>query len=584
MIKTKIVCTLGPATNDKGIIRKLAETGMDVARMNFSHGDQQEHGRRIELIKEVEEEIDKPIGIILDTQGPEIRTGKMENEKITLKNNAEVIITPNEVIGNEKRFQIKYDNIVGDINLESRILLDDGLIELGVKEIKNQKIICTVINGGELGSHKGVNIPGIKTTLPAITEKDKKDIIFGIKHNIHFIAASFIRKADDVLEIRRLLEEEWAQQIKIISKIESEEAVINIDEIIEVSDGIMIARGDLGVEIAAEKVPIIQKTIIKKCNEVAKPVITATQLLDSMIRNPRPTRAEASDVANAIFDGTDATMLSGETAIGNFPVQSVKTMANIAREIELSEAYKGQLSSRKAIKADTVTEAISIGSCEIASGLSADAIITATGSGSTARMVSKCRSLTRIIAVTPNDMVYHQLVLSWGVYPTMSSDSESTDEMMDNSINVALDNGLVSEGNLVILTAGVPVGTPGTTNLIKVDIVGDPIVEGKGIGRKIIHGPVKIISSANQALNNIQEGDILVTRSTNNQYNEAIKKAAGIIAVEGGVTSHSAIIGIKYNKPVVVNAVEALNILKNGQTVTIDSVRGQIYKGKVNLK
>jgi len=584
MRKTKIVCTLGPAANDKETLIKLAEAGMDVARLNFSHGNHQEHGERIELIKKVEEEIDKPIGIILDTQGPEIRTGKMENGKVTLNNNDEVTVTTKEVIGDNNKFQIRYDNLPQDIKEDSTILLDDGLLELKVKEIKKEEIVCTVINGGELGSHKGVNIPGIKTTLPAITEKDKKDIIFGIKHNIHFIAASFIRKASDVLEIRKVLEEEWAQDIKIISKIESEEAVGNIDEIIEVSDGIMIARGDLGVEMPAEKVPIIQKMIIKKCNEVAKPVITATQLLDSMIRNPRPTRAEASDVANAIFDGTDATMLSGETAIGGFPVQAVKTMANIARETELSDTYKAQLSNSKAIRADTVTEAISIGSCEIASGLYADAIITATGSGSTARMVSKCRSLTPIVAVTPNDMALHNLTLSWGVYPTMASDSQSTDEMMDNSIRVALENGLVDEGDLVVLTAGVPVGTPGTTNLIKVDIVGDLIVEGQGIGRKIIHGPVKIVNSASEALEKIEEGDILVARSTNNQYNEAIQKSAGIIAVEGGVTSHSAVVGIQYNKPVVVNAVGIIDILEDGETVTIDSVRGHIYKGKVNLK
>lgn len=584
MRKTKIVCTLGPAANDKATIKKLAEAGMNVARLNFSHGDHEEHGRRIELIKEVEKELDKPIGIMLDTQGPEIRTGKMENNKITLKNNEEVKITTEEVMGNKNRFQIKYDNIIQDINEDSTILLDDGLIELKVKEIKEDEIVCTVINGGELGSQKGVNIPGIKTTLPAITQRDKDDIIFGIKHNIHFIAASFIRKASDVLEIKKVLEEEWAQEIKIISKIESEEAVSNIDDIIEVSDGIMIARGDLGVEIPAEKVPIIQKTIIRKCNEVAKPVITATQLLDSMIRNPRPTRAEASDVANAIFDGTDATMLSGETAIGNFPVQAVKTMSNIALEIESSDSYKEQLNRREAIRADTVTEAISIGSCEISSGLSADAIITATGSGSTARMVSKCRALTPIIAVTPNDMAYHNLTLSWGVYPTMSSDSTSTDEMMDNSINVALNNNLVNEGDLVVLTAGVPVGTPGTTNLIKVDIVGDPIIEGQGIGRKIIHGKVRMVNSANEALEKVKEGDVIVTRSTNNQYDEAIKKAAGIIAVEGGVTSHSAVVGIQYNKPVVVNAVGVMDILKEGEIVTIDSVRGQIYRGKVNLK
>ncbi|MCF8001344.1 MAG: pyruvate kinase [Halanaerobiales bacterium] len=584
MRKTKIVCTLGPAADDKETIKKLAEAGMNVARLNFSHGDHEEHGRRIDLVKEVEKELDKPIGIMLDTQGPEIRTGKMKNDKITLKNNEEVKITTKEVIGNKNRFQIKYDNIIQDINEDSTILLDDGLIELKVKEIKEDEIVCTVINGGELGSQKGVNIPGIKTTLPAITKRDKDDIVFGIKHNIHFIAASFIRKAADVLEIKKVLEEEWAQEIKIISKIESEEAVNNIDEIIEVSDGIMIARGDLGVEIPAEKVPIIQKTIIRKCNEVAKPVITATQLLDSMIRNPRPTRAEASDVANAIFDGTDATMLSGETAIGGFPVQAVKTMSNIALEIESSDSYKEQLNRREAIKADTVTEAISIGSCEISSGLSADAIITATGSGSTARMVSKCRALTPIVAVTPNDMAYHNLTLSWGVYPTMSSDSTSTDEMMDNSINVALENNLVNEGDLVVLTAGVPVGTPGTTNLIKVDIVGDPIIEGQGIGRKIIHGKVKIVESANEALEKVQEGDIIVTRSTNKQYDEAIKKAAGIIAVEGGVTSHSAVVGIQYNKPVVINAVGVLDILKEGEIVTIDSVRGQIYRGKVNLK
>lgn len=584
MRKTKIVCTLGPAANDKETIKKLAEAGMNVARLNFSHGDHEEHGKRIELIKEVEKELDKPLGIMLDTQGPEIRTGEMKNGKINLENNEEVRITTEEVIGDKNRFQIKYDNIIQDINDNSTILLDDGLIELKVKEIKEDEIVCTVINGGDLGSHKGVNIPGIKTTLPAITQRDKDDILFGIKHNIHFIAASFIRKAADVLEIKKVLEEEWAQEIKIISKIESEEAVSNIEDIIEVSDGIMIARGDLGVEIPAEKVPIIQKTIIRKCNEVAKPVITATQLLDSMIRNPRPTRAEASDVANAIFDGTDATMLSGETAMGKFPVQAVKTMSNIALEIESSDSYKEQLNRREAIKADTVTEAISIGSCEISSGLAADAIITATGSGSTARMVSKCRALTPIVAVTPNDMAYHNLTLSWGVYPTMSADSTSTDEMMDNSINVALENNLVNEGDLVVLTAGVPVGTPGTTNLIKVDIVGDPIIEGQGIGRRIIHGKVRIVDSANEALEKVKEGDVIVTRSTNNQYIEAIKRSAGIIAVEGGVTSHSAVVGIQYNKPVVVDAVGVMDMLKEGEIVTIDSVRGQIYRGKVNLK
>src|SRR6056297_570420 len=583
MIKTKIVCTLGPATNDKGIIRKLAETGMDVARMNFSHGDQQEHGRRIELIKEVEEEIDKPIGIILDTQGPEIRTGKMENEKITLKNNAEVIITPNEVIGNEKRFQIKYDNIVGDINLESRILLDDGLIELGVKEIKNQKIICTVINGGELGSHKGVNIPGIKTTLPAITEKDKKDIIFGIKHNIHFIAASFIRKASDVLEIRKVLEEEWAQDIKIISKIESEEAVGNIDEIIEVSDGIMIARGDLGVEMPAEKVPIIQKLIIKKCNEVAKPVITATQLLDSMIRNPRPTRAEASDVANAIFDGTDATMLSGETAAGEYPVESVQMMAKIAEQAELSlESIHNSNSPEQ--KPDTVTGAISLASCEASEDLGAEAIITATGSGLTARMVSKYRPMNRIVAVTPDERVQHFLTLSWGVYPLLVPQSNNTDDMIDNAVSKALDHELVKNGDLVTITAGAPVGIPGTTNLIKVDVVGKPVIEGQGVGKTTVTGKVKIAKTADEANEKVKEGDILVTTMTDKNFIPAMKKANAVITSEGGLTSHPAIVGLNLGMPVVVNAGDIFELLNEGEIVTVDGVRGLVYRGKAHIK
>src|SRR6056297_4117327 len=581
MRKTKIVCTLGPATDDEEILREVIDSGLDVARFNFSYGNHEEQKKRIDMVKKISKEINKPIGLMLDTKGPEVRTGDLKEGKVQLEKGEETIITTEEIKGDADRFSVQYKNLPSDLEEGSQILIDDGLIELIVKEIKGSEIKCEIKNGGELGSRKGVNLPGVKVQLPPLTEKDISDIKFGLKQDIHFIAASFTRKASDVIEIRKLLEEENAEDVKIIPKIENQEAVDNIDEIIEVSDGLMVARGDLGVEIAAEKIPVIQKNLIKKSNENAKPVITATQMLDSMIRNPRPTRAEASDVANAIFDGTDATMLSGETAAGEYPVESVQMMAKIAEQAELSEAYKGQLSSRKAIKADTVTEAISIGSCEIASGLSADAIITATGSGSTARMVSKCRSLTPIVAVTPNDIVLHDLTLSWGVYPTMATDSASTDEMMDNSINVALENKLVNEGDLVVLTAGVPVGTPGTTNLIKVDIVGDPIVEGKGIGKKIIHGKVKKVSSANEALKKVEEGDILVTRNTNNQYLESIKKAAGIISVEGGVTSHSAVVGIKYNKPVVVGAAGVMELLKDGEIVTIDSVRGQIYRGKV---
>ena len=582
MRKTKIVCTLGPATDDEEILRQVIDSGLDVARFNFSHGNHEEQKERMDMVKKISKEVGKPIGLMLDTKGPEVRTGDLKEGKVQLVEGEETVITTEEIEGDAERFSVQYKKLPEDLEKGSQILIDDGLIELVVKEIEGSEIKCEIQNGGELGSRKGINLPGVKVQLPPLTEKDISDIKFGLKQGIHFIAASFTRKASDIIEIRKLLEEENAEDVKIIPKIENQEAVDNMDEIIEVSDGLMVARGDLGVEIAAEKIPVIQKNLIKKCNENAKPVITATQMLDSMIRNPRPTRAEASDVANAIFDGTDATMLSGETAAGEYPVESVEMMAKIAEQAELSLESKHNETSGQ--KPDTVTGAISLASCEAAYDLGAEAIITATGSGLTARMVSKYRPMTRIVAVTPDKRVQHFLTLSWGVYPLLVPQSNNTDDMIDNAVSKALDHNLVKNGDLVTITAGAPVGIPGTTNLIKVDVVGKPVIEGQGVGKTTVTGIVKIARTAEEAKEKVEKGDILVTSMTDKNFIPAMEKAEAVITSKGGLTSHPAIVGLNLGMPVVVNAGDIFDLLNEGETVTVDGVRGLVYRGKAHIK
>ncbi len=584
MRKTKIVCTLGPASNDKETLLEMAEKGMDVARFNFSHGDHQEHKHRMDLIKEIEQELGRPLGIMLDTKGPEIRTGELAADEVELKQDDRIILTTEKVEGTADKVTVQYDKLPEDVKQGNMILVDDGLIELEVEKVEGAEVFCRIVNGGTLGSRKGVNLPGVNVQLPALTEKDRKDIRFGVDQGIHFVAASFVRKASDVIEIRKLLEEAGAEDTKIIPKIENEEGVENIDDIIEVSDGIMVARGDLGVEIPAERVPVIQKQLIRKCNEAAIPVITATQMLDSMIRNPRPTRAEASDVANAIFDGTDAIMLSGESAAGKYPVRSVETMARIARETEDSISYTRKIAGIKEPHSNTATEAISYASCETAVNLEAQAIITATGSGLTARKVAKYRPPIKIVAVTPNARVQHFLTLSWGVYPLVSAVTESTDEMIENATQVALEKGLVQDGDMVIITAGAPVGIPGTTNLIKVDVVGKPVIEGMGVGKKIVVGTVVRAETAREANAKVNKGDILVTRMTDKEYMPAMKKATAVITAEGGLTSHPAVVGLNLGKPVVVGAGNKIEELKDGEEITLDGARGLVYRGKAHLR
>ncbi len=468
MRKTKIICTLGPASESKEVVSKLVKAGLNVVRLNFSHGSHEHHGKLIDLVRAIEAELGSTIGIMLDTKGPEIRTGEVAGGEVLLEKGEEITLTTDQLLGDGSCISVSYDHLPLDVNPGSRILIDDGLIELKVKGVNSKQITCQIINGGILCSHKGVNLPGVSLQLPALTEKDVEDIKFGIKKGIHFIAASFVRKAGDVNEIRQLLQSEKVEKIKIIAKIENQEGVDNIDEIIEVADGIMLARGDLGVEIPPEKVPLIQKSIIHKCNQAAIPVITATQMLDSMIRNPRPTRAEASDVANAIFDGTDGIMLSGESAIGDYPVEAVHTMDNIAREIENSKSYQDEIFKYKTPSSTTVTEAISFASCKTAIDLKAKSIISSTSSGFTARMVSKHRPLLPIIAVTPDDMVRHTLTISWGVYPLLVAKSRTTDEMIEIAITSVLRNNLLDKGDLVVITAGVPINKSGATNLIEV--------------------------------------------------------------------------------------------------------------------
>ena len=575
--KTKIVCTLGPASQSEETLTKLIENGLNVCRFNFSHGSHEEHKERMDIVKKVRDELKKPIAILLDTKGPEIRTGNFADPEVFLEEGSKFIITMADVIGNKEMCTVSYKGLAEDVVEGDTILIDDGLVGLKVENVVGEEIHCVVENSGIVKNHKGVNVPGVKINLPALTPKDISDIEFGITQGIDFIAASFVRKASDVLAIREVLENNNATDIQIISKIENQEGVDNLDEILQVSDGLMVARGDLGVEIPTEDIPIVQKQMIKKCNALGKPVITATQMLDSMIRNPRPTRAEVTDVANAIYDGTDAIMLSGETAAGKYPVEAVKVMAAIAKRIEETLDYDTILRS-KGLNNTNVTDAISYATCTTAKSLTASGIVTSTSSGYTARMVSKFRPKTPIIAATPNERTSRQLSLSWGVYTVMCEQAENTDDLIDNSIEASKNEGYIHEGELVVITTGVPTGVSGTTNLIKVQVISEEICQGIGIGRTTVEGLVRFVKSG-QTCENFNEGDILVTTMTDKDMNPYIEKAAAIVTQEGGMTSHAAIVGINLGKPVIVSAENILSKVEDGELITVDTTRGAVYRG-----
>jgi len=583
MRKTKIVCTIGPASESVDQLVALMNAGMNVARLNFSHGDHKEHGARIANIREAARRTGKTVGILLDTKGPEIRTGEMATEKVVLKAGQQLIISMKEVKGTAEKISVTYPGLAKDVHPGSKILLDDGLIELEVVSRTDDEIITKVLNSGELKSKKGVNVPGVSVNLPGITEKDAKDILFGIEQGIDFIAASFVRRASDVLEIRELLEKNHAGHIMIIPKIENREGVENIDEILSVSDGLMVARGDLGVEIPAEEVPLVQKMLIKKCNALGKPVITATQMLDSMQRNPRPTRAEASDVANAIFDGTDAIMLSGETAAGEYPVEAVKTMDRIAYRTEQALNYRELYETRSRDSETTITDAIGQAVTNTALKLKVSTIITATVSGHTAKVVSKYRPKALILAVTSTEEALRKLTLFWGVYPVLGKTAASTDEMLESAVDQALKSGFVHHGDLVVITAGVPVGEVGTTNLLKVHVVGEVLAKGQGIGKRSVCGAVYVTNNVEDANRNMPDGAILVTRATDKDMMPAVERASAIITEEGGLTSHGAVVSVSLDIPAIVGVREATSILKTGQEITVDAERGHIYNGHAKV-
>lgn len=584
MKKTKIICTIGPASSDKKVFAELVENGLNVARLNFSHGSHEEHLGKVNMIKEVRAELNKPVALLLDTKGPEIRTGIFKEDVVNLKEGQFFTFTSEDCEGDQNKCCLSYKGLVNDVVIGDSILIDDGLVGLEVVGFEGQDIKCKVLNDGPVKDYKGVNVPGVSINLPAITDKDKADIIFGIENGIDFIAASFIRKASDVLEIRKVLEDNNAHDIHIISKIENQEGVDNIDEIIEVSDGIMVARGDLGVEIPLEKVPIVQKMMIRKCNAQGKPVVTATQMLDSMIRNPRPTRAETTDVANAIFDGTDAIMLSGETAMGNYPVESVKTMVLITKSAEEAIDYQKLLKEKVAGIPETgVTFAVSHATCTTALDLKATAILTATASGFTARKIAKLRPKSIIVAATPHEAVRRKLALIWGVESVLIEEVKSTDEIFDLTIEKAKENGYIKHGDLVVITAGVPVGVAGATNLMKVHLIGDILVKGTGLGKQVITGNVCIVKNVKDGEEKFKPGDIIVTNATDKDLMKYVENAAGLIVEEGGYTSHAAVVAVSLGIPAIVGAKDATSVMKDGALITLDSEKGIVYAGRTRV-
>lgn len=472
MRKTKIVCTLGPATDEGNVLEELIENGLNVVRCNFSHGSHEEHIGRINKVKELRKKCNKPIAILLDTKGPEIRTGNFENGKVQVHSGQTfTLVGEEQIIGDENRVNITYPDLYKDIKPGSVILIDDGLIKMEVTEIVGKDIVCQVKNDGKISDKKGVNVPDVHINMEYLSEQDKKDIIFGIENDVDFIAASFVRCADDVKQIRRILKEYNGENIDIIAKIENSEGILNIDSIIDAADGIMVARGDMGVELPEEEVPIIQKMIIRKVYQAGKKVITATQMLDSMMNNPRPTRAETTDVANAVYDGTSAIMLSGETAAGKYPVEALKTMVRIAERTEMDIDYKKRFFTQSIPTQRNITKAVCHATCTTAYDLEAKAILTVTKSGGSARMISSCRPDCMVIAGTTGKKTCRQLNLSWGITPVLLKEKEDVLELFDYAVEVAKDTGLVNKGDIVVITSGVPLGTSGTTNMMKVQYV-----------------------------------------------------------------------------------------------------------------
>ena len=576
MHKTKIVCTLGPATDREEILREMMKAGMNVARFNFSHGTHEEHKARLEMVKKLRRELDLPVAAMLDTKGPEIRLKTFAAGTVELRAGQEFTLTTRDVEGDEHICAVTYRDLPGDVTPGGTILIDDGLIRLTVQAVEDQDIRCRVENGGTVKNRKGVNVPGVRLSIPYMSPQDREDLLFGVEEGFDFVAASFTRSAADVLEIRRLLQSKGSS-MRIIAKIENQEGVDNLGEILSVADGIMVARGDMGVEIDFTEIPIIQKDMIAQCAACGKPVITATQMLDSMMENPRPTRAEITDVANAIYDGTSAIMLSGETAAGKYPVEAVRTMAAIAQRTEADINYAKRMRSAQGETHLSIAAATAHAACTTAVDVGADAIITVSKSGETARLVSRFRPGTPIIACVIDERIQRHLALSWGVMPLMMPYASNTDELIEQAVQAARKANLVQEGDVVVLTAGLPAGVPGTTNMIKVHLVGDSLMTGVGIGGRNARGRLCVSSSPEELRAKFQPGDVIVVPYTSNEMLDLMRNASAVISEESGVNSHAATVGLALNLPVIVGATGATRTLKDGTMVCVDCARGVVH-------
>jgi len=574
--KTKIVCTLGPASSDEAIIRDLMLSGMNVARLNFSHGTHESHLETIQKVRRLQKELGLPIAVMLDSKGPEIRLKSFRDGKVTLKRGQSFTFCTYDVMGDETHCSITYPDLPKDVREGAAILIDDGLVSLTVTQIKDTEIDCVANNDGTISDRKGINVPGVVLSMPYVSPADDEDIRFGIKHKVDFVAASFARTAEDILQIRKIFSREGCNTINIIAKIENMQGVENIDEILRVSDGIMVARGDLGVEIPLEDVPVYQKMLIHKAYNSGKQVITATQMQDSMTTNPRPTRAEATDVANAIYDGTSAIMLSGETATGLYPVEAVRTMAKIAMRAEADINYKKRFKERESDLSPDVTNAISHATCTSAHDLGATAILTVTKGGRTARMISKYRPYCPILCCTTAESVCRQLNMSWGVIPMVIEEALSTDDLFERAVEAGEKANLLHPGDLVVMTAGVPLGISGTTNLMKVHVVGHILVTGHGITHRACTGNVCVCHSAEDVEQLFTNGDILVIRQTCNDLLPFIRKASGLVLEDADPNGHGAIAGMSLDLPVLIGAENATKILKSGTVVSLDAERGVV--------
>ena len=582
MRKTKIICTLGPSTDKDGVLRELIANGMNVARFNFSHGSHEEHKGRLDLLKSLREELGKPVAALLDTKGPEIRLKDFKNGTEMLEAGQTFTLTTRDVEGTKEICSITYKDLPQDVAPGGTIMLDDGLIKLQIQTVNDTDIVCTVLNNGKIKNKKGVNVPGVHLSMPYMSQRDKDDIIFGIEQGFDFIAASFVRTAQDVYEIRNLLNE-YDSNIRIIAKIENREGVNNIDSILAAADAVMVARGDLGVEIDFTELPGIQKTIIDRSFSFGKPIVTATQMLDSMMVNPRPTRAEISDVANAIYDGTSAIMLSGETAAGAYPVEALKTMSAIAERTEQEGHYlRGRLMEPNTGKI-SVSDATAHAACLTAKDVNAAAIVTVSESGTTARLLSKYRPQQPIIACVMKEQVQRQLSLSWGITYLMMPLAHSTDELIEMSTALAKENGFLHDGELAVVTAGVPVGISGTTNMIKIHMVGNCLATGVGVGPENAEvsnatGKACVCRTLDEVHAKFKPGMVLVVPSTSNEMLNYVRDAAALVVEEPGLNSHAAIAGKALLKPTVVGAVGATSHIRDGLMIAVDCAHGSVQR------